>query len=399
MLKAQKLRLYPNKEQAKFLEHNIMCCTFVYNWALHGALKKYKDTGENYSWCQASNDLTKEKKKRPFLNEAISGSLVQMLRVLNSGFSNFFSGRAKHPIYRHNQFAKTPLPKGRISRGSVRIREDQSPIIISTGNGVKLDGKRIKLPKIGWVRARGIRKDMEGEIRTVTIHKQRTERFEVSVLVEDGKPDTKINYNGKVVGLDVGVKSLIVTSEGDVYSPASLNRQIENVKRKLRKMSAKKIGSNNHRKARVQVSRAYERVRNFKNNYLHHISKEIAGNGAQVIAAESLDIKKMTENKKGENRLGTKKQDTDLTRRILENKWAGVLTQIKYKAEGCGKGFVKVPPYFPSTKMCSCCGDVNEELTLSDREWDCEGCGVFHDRDLNAAMNIAQQGENIAVNL
>ena len=244
---------------------------------------------------------------------------------------------------------------------------------------VDLDNNRIKLPKIGWVKLSENRK-FEGDVRSVTVSKTKTDKYYVSVLVEDGKeiPSKEpITYEG-TIGIDVGIKDFAVCSNGDVFqNPKYLEKATDRLKIIQKRFSKSKKGGNRHERLRKQLARQYEKVTNQRTDFLHKVSTKLVREN-QAIIIEDLNIDGMMKNHK-------------LARSIGSVGWATFFSMLEYKCEWYGKTLIRIGRFEPSSKMCEC-GYINRELKLSDRKWTCPKCGTTNDRDLLAARNIKRFG-------
>lgn len=362
MIKAYKYRLCPNGEQRIFFEKSFGCARYVYNWALNKRIEAYQQRKERISCvdlCKMLTHLKKEEDKL-WLSEVSNECLQQSIRNMDSAFTRFFREKKGFPKFKSKKDA----------------RKSYKAI-----NGVRIDFEksRIKLPKIGWVKFYKNR-TFEGEVGTVTISKNATGKYFVSVFVDDGietplKPN--IEYNTSV-GIDVGIKDFAVLSNGCVYAnPKYLEKAEKRLKVLQRRFSKKKKGSNRREKARLKLARAYEKVTNCRTNFIHQATSRIVREN-QTIIIEDLNVSGMMKNR-------------NLAKHISSASWSEFFRQLQYKCEWYGKNLIKIGRFEPSSKMCTC-GYVNKELKLSQREWVCPNCGQHNDRDLLAAINIKRFG-------
>lgn len=362
MIKAYKYRLYPNGEQRTFFEKSFGCARYVYNWALNKRIEAYQQRKERLSCvdlCKMLTDLKKEEDKL-WLNEVSSECLQQSIRCMDSAFTRFFREKKGFPKYKSKKDA----------------RKSYKAI-----NGVRIDFEtnRIKLPKIGWMKFYKNR-TFEGKVGTVTVSKNATGKYFVSVLVNDGietplKPN--IEYNTSV-GIDVGIKDFAVFSNGCVYAnPKYLEKAEKRLNVLQRRFSKKKKGSNRREKSRLKLARAYEKVTNCRTNFIHQATSRIVREN-QTIIIEDLNVSGMMKNH-------------NLAKHISSASWSEFFRQLQYKCEWYGRNLIKIGRFEPSSKMCTC-GYVNKGLKLSQREWTCPNCGQRNDRDLLAAINIKRFG-------
>ena len=362
MIKAYKYRLYPNGEQRTFFEKSFGCARYVYNWALNKRIEAYQQRKERLSCvdlCKMLTDLKKEEDKL-WLNEVSSECLQQSIRCMDSAFTRFFREKKGFPKYKSKKDA----------------RKSYKAI-----NGVRIDFEtnRIKLPKIGWMKFYKNR-TFEGKVGTVTVSKNATGKYFVSVLVNDGietplKPN--IEYNTSV-GIDVGIKDFAVFSNGKVFeNPKYLEKAEMRLKTLQRRFARRQKGSNRREKARLKLAKAYEKVTNCRANFIHQVTSRIVREN-QTIIIEDLNVSGMMKNH-------------NLAKHISSASWSEFFRQLQYKCEWYGRNLIKIGRFEPSSKMCTC-GYVNKGLKLSQREWTCPNCGQRNDRDLLAAINIKRFG-------
>ena len=348
--KAYKYRLYPNKEQIIVLNKHFGCMRFVYNHFL--AMRKEQKL--NYRKTQDILVSMKKDEKYSWLKEVNSQSLLCSLQNLDKAYVKFFREKKGYPKFksRHNNNHSFSIPQ-HISL------EDSCLFIPKLDSGIKVKLHR-QIPE-------------KGKIKTSTISRTPTGKYFVSILVE--LPDGIKQQNNKVVGLDLGIKHLVITSDGKKYdNPKYYEQGLNKLKYEQRQLSKKNKGSNQRRKQRLLVSRIHEKIKNQRNDILHKISSEIA-NENQIIITESLRVKNMLQNR-------------HLSKAISDTGWGTFVNYLNYKSSD----FVQISTWFPSSKTCSCCGFINRNLTLGDRTWICPECKTKHDRDINAAINIKNCG-------
>lgn len=359
MFIATRIRLYPNTEQRQLLAKQFGCARFVYNEALAETQRLYKETGKGLAYESMAVRLPKLKAKYDWLGEATAQVLQQSIRNLSRAFVNFFERRGKYPRF-----------KSKNDRQSIQFPQD-----------VRIDGSRIKLPKVGMIKC-VLHREIVGTIKTVTVSKTACGHYYASVLTEDGRDMPPISVDGPAVGIDVGLIDFAVTSNGQHFAnPRHLSKAEKNLKRKQRKLSRKVKGSASRNKARRLVARVHERVANVRKDFLHKVSRKLV-NENQVIAVEDLCVKAMVKN-------------PNLAKSISDAGWGMFAQFVKYKAERGGKLFVRTGRFFPSSKSCNQCGMINGCMDLSVRRWTCNGCGAVHDRDENAAKNIRDEANRM----
>lgn len=363
MQKGIKFRAYPNKEQQNLINQTLGCCRLVYNKGLAMRNEAY-EKGFKVGYSQTSAMLTELKKTSDFafLKEVDSIALQQALRDLDRGFVNFFQKRARHPQFKskHNHH--------------------QSYRTINQGNNIRIAGKYLKLPKLGYVK---IRQSMEvGHINNVTIERTPTGKYFV-VLNVDFEPQPMDNH-GESIGIDVGIKEFYSDSNGNtVNNPKYLEKSMRKLIREQRRLSRKQKGSNNRSKQRVKVALVHEKITNQRNDFLQKQSTMLVREN-QTICIEDLNVKGMLRNHK-------------LAKSIASVSWSKFFDMLEYKASWYGNDVIKVPTMYPSSQTCSCCGYKNPLVkNLAIRNWECPECHAKHNRDTNASINILNKGLEVA---
>ncbi|MDP2281720.1 MAG: RNA-guided endonuclease TnpB family protein, partial [Methylotenera sp.] len=244
-----------------------------------------------------------------------------------------------------------------------------------------MDGCKVFLPKIGHVKAI-VHREVTGVIKTVTVSRDPSGSYFASILTENGLEAPAESFDGKILGIDVGLTDLAVTSDGSKFNnPKHLRQAQKNLARKQRHLSRKAKGSNTRNKARLLVAKAHERVTNARQDYLHKLSTRLV-NENQVIAVEDLHVKGMMKNH-------------NLARAIGDAGWGAFTNMLKYKTARAGKGYIEVNRFFASSKTCSCCLHAQAQMPLEIRMWTCDKCGTKHDRDINAAINIRNEAQRM----
>ncbi len=359
MYKAYKYRIYPTNEQENLLAKSFGCARWFWNYALNLCQETYKSTGKGLSRGYIQGLLPALKKEYEWLKEPYSQCLQVVALNLSTGYKNFFDKKAMLPKF-----------KSKHSRQS-----------ISYPQNVKVDGDYINLPKIGLVHCKRHR-DFEGDIKTVTVSRNPDGKYFVSVLIDDGKANPESVPVDKAVGIDVGLTHCAITSDGSKFTnPKFLVKCQRNLKRKQQKLSRKKKGSQNRKKAKLAVAKVHSKIARCREDFLQKLSRKIV-NENQVIAVENLNIKGMVKNH-------------NLAKAISDVGWGMFLTMLKYKAESEGKIYIEIDRWFPSSKTCHVCLNRVDNLTLDVRAWTCKHCGTHHDRDVNAAINIRNEALRI----
>ena len=365
--KAYKYRIYPNQEQKNLLAVQFGHARFVYNWALATRKAHYAEHGQGLSFYDTNWMLTKVKRIVPWLKEADSQGLQVKLRDLDRTYKNFFEKSKNGRLPKGNG---KPRQDG-MPKGYPRFHSKHDEQSICYPQRFKVEGSRVYLPKVGWVRAI-FHRPLEGKMKNCTVSKTKTGKYFVSIQVEVEKPEP-IKLTG-VVGIDLGLKHFAVLSTGEKIDQPHYLRQTERrLKRAQRVLSRRKKGSKGREKARQRVAIWHERIANQRKDFLHQVSHRLAGQFGHI-KIENLNVAGLLKNHK-------------LARSISDSGWGEFGRQLGYKSAWRG-GFVeKIDRFYPSSKTCSACGWVNQALKLQHRFWTCQ-CGAQHDRDHNAAINI-----------
>ena len=361
MIKAYKYRLNPNEEQRIFFEKSFGCARYVYNWGLNLRKEVYEQRGDIIGVVDLCKQLTniKNNETTKWLSEAVAQSLQTSIRNMDAAYTKFFREKKGFPKFKSK-------------------RERQSFQLVQ-GVRINFDNHKVKLPKIGWVNFYKNR-EFIGKIGTVTISKSTTGKYYMSIVVDDGLDlPTKAPINHETsVGIDVGIKDFAVLSNGQVFeNPRHLEKAEKRLKVLQRRYSKKQKGSKRQERARLQLAKAHEKVKNCRTDYIHKVTSKIIREN-QTVIIEDLNIEGMMKNGK-------------LAKHIASVSWHEFFRQLQYKAEWNGVNLIRIGRFEPSSKMCLC-GAINKDLKLSQREWDCPNCGRHNDRDLLAAINIKRFG-------
>ena len=359
MNKAYKFRLYPNKEQEEMFAKTFGCVRFIYNKMLGDKIEYYEENKEKFN-----NTPAQYKSEFEWLREIDSLALANAQMNLQTAYNNFFRDKS------------IGFPKFKSKHKSTR-----SYTTNNQSGSIRIENKHIKLPKVGFVRVKQHRKiPNDQKIKSCTVSQTPSGKYYVSILVEYEMviPNIELNPENSL-GLDMDMKNLYTDNNG---IRAGYDRYYRKAQEKLakeqRKLSHCKKGSNNRNKQRIKVAKAHEKIANQRKDFLHKLSNQIA-NDYDVVCIEDLDMKAMS-------------QCLHLGKSVADNGWGMFTTFLKYKLTDKGKSLIKIDKWFPSSKTCNVCGNINKELTLSDREWTCKECGTHHDRDWNAAINIRNEG-------
>jgi len=357
-----KVRLYPKPEQKLSLAKAFGSCRYIWNYCLAENNRIYKETGKGISAITMKKWIPnlKKQKETEWLKEIYSQCLQSSVINLGIAYKNFFEKRGGYPRF-----------KSRYGNQSLQYPQN-----------VKITNVGLNLPKIGNVKA-NLHRLFDGELKTVTVSKTKTNKYYASLLFDDGEPELPTIREGKIIGIDLGISSYCITSDGSKYdNPRHLKKHSSNLKRKQQKLSRKQKGSNSRNKARRLVAVAHEKISNVRQDFLHKLSRKLVNNN-QVIVCENLNIKGLVRNHK-------------LAKAISDCGWGMFLNFLEYKCKNEGKVFLQIDRFFPSSKTCNHCLNVVDSLPLDIRTWDCPSCNTKDiDRDINAAKNCRDEGIRI----
>ena len=362
MEKAFKFRIYPNKTQQILLQKSFGCVRFIYNHFLAKRIEKYKQDKFSISYNQCSKELTNLKQEFEWLREPDKDALQKALKDLDIAYKNFFS-----------------RPEVGFPKFKSKCDNYKSYRTSCTNENIKFLGNKIQLPKLGKIRVRDKRIQLEGRILNATVSQNPDGNYYVSVCCTDVQSAVLASTNHNV-GIDLGLKEFAITSDGIKYAnPKYLVKSLKRLKFLQKSLSRKTKDSSNRNKARLKVARVYQKIANQRMDYLQKLSTEIIRSN-DIVCLEDLQVKNMVRNHK-------------LAQAISDVSWSEFVRILCYKAGWYGKKIIRIDKFFPSSQICNCCGYKNSDTKdLSVREWACPKCGALLDRDINAAKNILNEG-------
>lgn len=362
MLKGYKYRIYPNKQQEEQIQKTFGCCRFVYNQTLAYRKDRYETEKKSMSKMDCNNYVNQIlKKEYEWLKEVDKFALTNSVYNLDNSYQKFFK--------EHTGFPKFKSKKNNYKSYTTNF---------TNGNiEVSFEKNKIKLPKLKWVKAK-LHREFIGKIKSATISQVPSGKYFISILVETEY--IPMELTGSMIGIDLGVKDLLITSDGEKIDNIRTTKKYEDrLAKEQRKLSHKVKGSKNWNKQRIKVARIHEKIHDTRIDNLHKISHILVQEN-QLIVSEDLSVSNMVKNH-------------HLAKVITDCGWYELTRQISYKSEWNNRQYLKIGRFTKTSQPCSVCGYINlETKDLSVREWTCPQCGTVHDRDINAAINILNEG-------
>lgn len=370
MLKAIKIRIYPTTEQAAYIAGLLGTCRFVYNNLLAYRIERYNSAKESISFGEMGKRIVELKSEFEWIKLSHSKVLQQSAINLDAAYKSFFKNGMGFPRFKTkhdpNQSCRFPADAFSGIKGNrVSIIKPLKDILF------RCSGRD----------ERYLNRNQSG-VRSATLSRTKSGRYFLSILVDGDFLPKQTAPTRDIIGIDLGIKDFIVTSEGERFENLKVIRSNEKrLARLQRRMSRKQKGSKNKDKARIKLARLHEKLNNQKEYYLHAVSNKLLDEN-QVVAMEDLNVKGMLANHK-------------LARSIQELSLSRFRLMLEYKTAWRGRDLIVIDRWFPSSKLCGDCGEKNADLQLKDREWACAHCGSVHDRDWNAARNIREEGKRL----
>lgn len=360
MEKAFKYRIYPNLKQRILIAKTFGCTRFVFNYFLDKRIKVYEQDKITLNYCDNAKDLVELKEKNKWLKEVDSTALQSSLKDLQNSFNKFFR--------EHNGYPKFKSKKTHSFSYTSKF----------TANNIEYLGTKIKLPKLGLVKTKN-KLIPKGRILSATVSQTPDGKYYVSLCCTNVEIE-EYEKNGQTIGVDLGIKDFAITSDGiKISNPKYLNKSLKKLAKLQRSLSRKTKGGKNWVKVRIKAARLNKYIANQRLDFLHKTSSYFIKN-YDVICLESLKVSNMIKNHK-------------LALNIADVSWSEFVCQLEYKAKWYGKTISKVGTFFPSSQVCNKCGQQNSAIKdLSIRKWICPSCNAMHDRDINSAINIKNEG-------
>ena len=385
MEKGYRFRAYPNKAQENLIQRTFGCKRLIWNQFLDMQMKRSEVGEKLLTYNQCSKKLTELKCEKEWLREPDKDALQRALKDLSKDFARFREKQKERKyslrkLEHLKRIGKEPTEYDRYGHPKFKAKKDRYQSY-STGSNIKFLGRKVQLPKLGKIRIKDSKKyrEIAGRIYNATVSREPDGRYYISLCVTD-VPVPAILPVENSVGIDLGLKEFAITSDGlKAENSKFLKQSLKRLKFLQRSLSRKTMGGARWEKNRLKVARLQKRIACQRQDFLQKLSTEIIRHNA-VIAIEDLQVSNMLKNHK-------------LAMSIADVSWAEFTRQLAYKAQWYGRKLVRIDKFYPSSQLCSCCGHKHEAVKdLAVREWTCPKCNIVHDRDVNAARNILQEG-------
>lgn len=365
MEKAFKYRIYPNKKQQELIQKTFGCTRFVYNYYLNKRKELYENDKTIFTYNMCSKDLTKLKKELEWLKEPDKDSLQKTLKDLDMAYQKFFK--------EHTGYPKFKSKKNRYQ--SYRTSYTKT----TAGGNIMFINKHIKLPKLGLVKTKD-KQIPQGRILNATISQEPNGHYYCSLCCTDVEFE-QLSETNQNIGIDLGLVDFAIMSDGTkIENPRFYEKSEKKLARLQRELSRKTIGSSNWDKVRIKVANLQKHVANQRNDFLQKLTTRIIRQN-DIICIEDLDVKSI------------KETDTSIrNKRVGDVSWSEFRRLLTYKSQWYGRTLSVIDRYYPSSQICHCCGNRDGKKSEDIREWTCSECGTIHDRDINAAINILNEG-------
>lgn len=363
MKRGYKVRLYPNKAQREALAVTFGCVRWIYNAGLELCQTQFKAAGKQPTYHELQNVfMPKAKAEHAWLKDANSQSLQVSLQNLAAAFDAFFAKTGRYPKFKTKRNVQSAA-----YYSSTYVSERRE-----NGWG------KVRIPKVGHIRAK-LHREVQGTVKHITVTLDRAGRYWATLQIDDGVVVAPAAPATTALGIDLGLRHFATLSTGEkINNPRYLRRAEKNLKRKYQQHARKQAGSSNKEKARLKLARAHARVADARKDFLHNLSRRLV-NENQAIIVEDLNSRGILKNRK-------------VAKSVADAGWQAFVGMLAYKAAANGKPLVKVGRFYPSTRTCHDCGHVAPAFGMNTQEWNCPACGTVHNRDLNAALNIRDEG-------
>jgi putative transposase len=373
MKRAIKIRLYPNKEQEQTINKVLGCYRFVYNQALAQKKNAYntdKISLTRFDLVNWFHRTLRKEERYPWLKEQNTNVMEQAIRQMLTAYDKFFKQHNGFPKFKSKKDKQSAtFPKDAISKRNTF--EDKHITLIKSLKNIKFRCSNLKITRL---------QKYKNNFGYATLSKTKSGKYELSILVEMEDGELKrFDHTGKDVGIDLGLTDFVITSDGEKFANRKCFKKEKKKIKKLQRQLSKKIkGSNNRNKARIKLAKAYEKITNRRKYYAHQVATKLLKDN-DVVFMEDLNVKGMIKN----HYLASSIQDVS---------WSSFREILEHTANDNSKHIGFVDRFYPSSKTCHCCGYRKKKMPLNIREWTCPNCGIHHDRDVNAAINMLQEG-------